>query len=138
MVFRVVTWILTVIIGAVPALCARCAKTPPHIQISFHVTPLRESVVCVLGNAANRTLDWPCGAQGIVCGIEGPIVFWSRCCCTWSLGVPSFFGLRFRFASDVHRPQLFYTHTHTFFNPATVACAKGRGSQRTLAHPTCQ
>ena len=27
--FRVVTWIITVIIGAVPALCARCAKTPP-------------------------------------------------------------------------------------------------------------
>ena len=29
MVFRVVTWIITVIIGAVPALCPRCAKTPP-------------------------------------------------------------------------------------------------------------
>ena len=29
MVFRVVTWIITVIIGAVRALCPRCAKTPP-------------------------------------------------------------------------------------------------------------
>ena len=27
--FRVVTWIITVIIGAVPVLCPRCAKTPP-------------------------------------------------------------------------------------------------------------
>ena len=30
MVFRVVTWIITVIIDAVPALCPRCAKTPPE------------------------------------------------------------------------------------------------------------
>ena len=29
-VFRVVTWIITAIIGAVRALCARCAKTPPQ------------------------------------------------------------------------------------------------------------
>ena len=29
MVFRVVTWIITAIIGAVRALCPRCAKTPP-------------------------------------------------------------------------------------------------------------
>ena len=28
-VFRVVTWIITVIIGAVRVLCLRCAKTPP-------------------------------------------------------------------------------------------------------------
>ena len=32
MVFRVVTWIIAVIIGAVRALCPRCAKTPPMLD----------------------------------------------------------------------------------------------------------
>ena len=41
MVFRVVTWIITVIIGAVPALCPRCAKTPPVYE-AFHATLARE------------------------------------------------------------------------------------------------
>ena len=35
-VFRVVTWIIIVIIGAVPALCQRCAKTPP-VNIWCHL-----------------------------------------------------------------------------------------------------
>ena len=40
-VFRVVTWIITVIIGAVRALCPRCAKTPP-----WGAVPIMTAGVC--------------------------------------------------------------------------------------------
>ena len=42
-VFRVVTWIITVIIGAVPALCPRCAKTPPYTAVTTTVLAARSS-----------------------------------------------------------------------------------------------
>ena len=76
-VFRVVTWIITVIIGAVRALCPRRAKTPPKTRFVSccpgpQVTP--RSVSCVRvehlvlasfgewGSWASRT--WKCGAAG--------------------------------------------------------------------------
>ena len=47
-VFRVITWIITVIIGTVPALCPRCAKTPPYPvpNISFNFKDAMCQNVC--------------------------------------------------------------------------------------------
>ena len=47
MVFRVVTWIITVIIGAVRALCARCAKTPPK-YLPLHAPPPGRCLHCLV------------------------------------------------------------------------------------------
>ena len=71
-VFRVVTWIITVIIGAVPALCPRCAKTPPKCCLIAVVTevPFARSIGGLPGKSSRKNnAQWK------------PIVYWAGATC---------------------------------------------------------
>ena len=72
-VFRVVTWIITVMIGAVPALCARCRKRPQKMGRREWGTKRGSSnwVVGVWEYASERGTDRRSVCAADRCSVEG-------------------------------------------------------------------
>ena len=102
-VFRGVPGINNVIIGAVPALCPRCAKTPPRGRAWWELCPRATVDLCPTGACSASVLGPPCapkakfpsfGIQAVCLALSPlPLVGWG------GDGV----GLNERLASEVHR-----------------------------------